>query len=318
MSIISKLQAWFQNRNASPSTNELLDDLYKLLQDDPEKVKIRLECEKLKREYHWQKSPLINTSVSFVAGVLISLLGVLVQSYVVQKSTKLANDHQKEIKQMELNAQIKQAEESRKKDIYSIFIENRDSIYSEDTEKCKNFLHITRATYDNDPLLSPIIQRVIFGIKNQECKQSYTNAYIAIDAKKPESSEEKKLGQEKAMSISKLDDKEQQIQNLIGQFTKPNRKIASLALSKLANDDKTTKPLVVDNLIRNIVDDGSDKAYVKNLYIAYTLANINDWNSEKYQRVCKLKESNYYNDQTFATRVDNAIEKLNKSQKCSS
>jgi hypothetical protein len=103
---------------------------------------------------------------------------------------------------------------------------------------------------------------------------------------------------------------------LIKKFTTSERKNASLTLSELANKDPEANPLVVKGLIVGIVGDKEENAYLKNLYIAYTLAKINDWNSSEYGKVCNLKTSKNYNDPTFKMRVNNAINKLDKSKHC--
>lgn len=48
----------------------------------------------------------------------------------------------------------------------------------------------------------------------------------------------------------------------------------------------------------------------KNLYVAYILGKIDNWDSPDYQQVCNLKSSDYYkSDSTFRKRVDQAISK---------
>lgn len=89
-----------------------------------------------------------------------------------------------------------------------------------------------------------------------------------------------------------------------------------MTLSELANKDPEAKPRVVNALIVGIVGDKEENPYLKNLYIAYTLANIKDWNSSEYGKVCNLKKSKNYNDPTFKMRVNNAINKLDKSKHC--
>lgn len=317
-----ELQAWLKKLDESPDVNVLLEDLAKFEEKDRERIKVALEAKKIKRDGHWTRSPLTNVFVSFVAGIIIPLVVLL--PTVDQKTREL---DQKTIelqqKDREIDALKEQASKNRLKDIYAIFVENREEIYSTNVEKCKSFGKVTAAIFNGDPELASILDNLSSSVDNTECKAFLQNKSAAVDTNQPISPGEKKQAKDNAGRISQLsnDKMKKQIQNLIGQFTTPTRKIASFALSDLANKDttkdKNTKSQIVDILIDSILPEKSDDAYRKNLYIAYTLANIDDWNSENYQKFCKLKKSDKYDDQTFKKRVDNAIKKLNKSKKCS-
>jgi hypothetical protein len=287
-------------------------NLKELLELDPEKAKIRLQYEQLKQENHWTKSPLINFLVSFVAGALISLMSISIQ-----------NNWQQGIKDEEINNLKEQAEKDMIKDIYAIFVQNRDTIYSQDIDKCRSFAYVTAAIYGSKVELATILDNLVSNVKTKECKSAFKITSNGITEAKtidePVSPKDKTKAADKAdKALNAGNDKiKSQIEGLIQQFTQPDRKIASLALSDLANKDKTKKSQVVDALIRSIVKKESDGAYRINLYIAYTLAHIENWNSDKYQSVCRLKESKYYSEQTFATRVNNAIKTLDNSRNCS-
>jgi hypothetical protein len=293
---LQNLQARFQNRNnqnALPHAGVSLEDLKKL---NPEQAKIILEYEKLKEDNHWSKPFL-----TFVAGALIPLIGLVL----------VARDKQQEIAQKDAEIQDlkEQAHKNRLKDIYGIFLTNRNVIYSTNPSECENFAKD----------LGPIFNRLAANVNATKCKSIlWLLEEQQPNSNQPPSPEDKQQAQEQATSISKLksDKVTIQIEDLIKKFTTSERKTASLTLSELANKDPEAKPLVVNALIGGIVGDKEENAYLKNLYIAYTLANIKDWSSPQYQKVCDLKKSKNYNDPTFKMRVNNAINKLDKSQHC--
>jgi hypothetical protein len=298
---LQNLQARFQNRNnqnALPHAGVSLEDLKKL---NPEQAKIILEYEKLKEDNHWSKPFL-----TFVAGALIPMF--LLMPQIIQK--------QQEIQNLE-----EQAKKNIQKDIYGIFLTNRTVIYSTNPSECENFAHITDAVYHGSEDLGPIFNRLAANVNATKCQ----SILWQLEEQQPNSNqqpspEDKQQAQEQATSISKLksDKVTIQIEDLIKKFTTSERKTASLTLSELANKDPEAKPLVVNALIGGIVGDNDNKEnpYLKNLYIAYTLGKIKDWSSPQYQKVCNLKTSKNYNDPTFKMRVNNAINKLDKSQHC--
>ncbi|NCR07574.1 MAG: hypothetical protein GPI95_03995 [Microcystis aeruginosa LG13-11] len=305
---LQNLQARFQNRNnqnALPHAGVSLEDLKKL---NPEQAKIILEYEKLKEDNHWSKPFL-----TFVAGALIPLIGLWL----------VARDKQQEIAQKDAEIQDlkEQAHKNRLKDIYGIFLTNRNVIYSTNPSECENFARITDAVYHGSKDLGPIFNRLADNVNATKCKSIlWQFSEQQPHLYEPPSPENKQQAQEQATSISKLksDKVTIQIEHLIQKFTTSERKTASLTLSELANKDPEAKPLVVKALIGGIVGDNDNKEnpYLKNLYIAYTLANIKDWSSPQYQKVCNLKTSKNYNDPTFKMRVNNAINKLDKSKHC--
>lgn len=298
---LQNLQARFQNRNnqnALPHAGVSLEDLKKL---NPEQAKIILEYEKLKEDNHWSKPFL-----TFVAGALIPMF--LLMPQIIQK--------QQEIQNLE-----EQAKKNIQKDIYGIFLTNRTVIYSTNPSECENFARITDAVYHGSEDLGPIFNRLAANVNATKCQ----SILWQLEEQQPNSNqqpspEDKQQAQEQATSISKLksDKVTIQIEDLIKKFTTSERKTASLTLSELANKDPEAKPLVVNALIGGIVGDNDNKEnpYLKNLYIAYTLGKIKDWSSPQYQKVCNLKTSKNYNDPTFKMRVNNAINKLDKSQHC--
>ncbi|TRU93126.1 MAG: hypothetical protein EWV76_00230 [Microcystis novacekii Mn_MB_F_20050700_S1] len=301
---LQNLQARFQNRNnqnALPHAGVSLEDLRKLSVGNPEQAKIILEYEKLKEDNHWLK-----TFLTFVAGALIPLIGLGPQ--IIQKQQEIQN-----LKE--------QAKKNIEKDIYGIFLTNRTVIYSTNPSECESFARITDAVYHGSEDLGPIFNRLADNVNAKNCK----SILWQLEEQQPNSNqspspEDKQQAQEQATSISKLksDKVTIQIEDLIKKFTTSKRKTASLTLSELANKDPEAKPRVVNALIGGIVGDNDNKenAYLKNLYIAYTLGKINDWNSSEYGKVCDLKKSKNYNDPTFKMRVNNAINKLDKSQHC--
>lgn len=305
---LQNLQARFQNRNnqnALPHAGVSLEDLKKL---NPEQAKIILEYEKLKEDNHWSKPFL-----TFVAGALIPLIGLVL----------VARDKQQEIAQKDAEIQDlkEQAHKNRLKDIYGIFLTNRTVIYSTNPSECENFARITDAVYHGSEDLGPIFNRLAANVNATKCQ----SILWQLEEQQPNSNqqpspEDKQQAQEQATSISKLksDKVTIQIEDLIKKFTTSERKTASLTLSELANKDPEAKPLVVNALIGGIVGDNDNKEnpYLKNLYIAYTLGKIKDWSSPQYQKVCNLKTSKNYNDPTFKMRVNNAINKLDKSKHC--
>ncbi|TRU68363.1 MAG: hypothetical protein EWV55_23605 [Microcystis viridis Mv_BB_P_19951000_S69] len=298
---LQNLQARFQNRNnqnALPHAGVSLEDLKKL---NPEQAKIILEYEKLKEDNHWSKPFL-----TFVAGALIPMF--LLMPQIIQK--------QQEIQNLE-----EQAKKNIQKDIYGIFLTNRTVIYSTNPSECENFAHITDAVYHGSEDLGPIFNRLAANVNATKCQSIlWQLAEQQPNSNQQPSPEDKQQAQEQATSISKLksDKVTIQIEDLIKKFTTSERKTASLTLSELANKDPEAKPLVVNALIGGIVGDNDNKEnpYLKNLYIAYTLGKIKDWSSPQYQKVCNLKTSKNYNDPTFKMRVNNAINKLDKSQHC--
>lgn len=298
---LQNLQARFQNRNnqnALPHAGVSLEDLKKL---NPEQAKIILEYEKLKEDNHWSKPFL-----TFVAGALIPMF--LLMPQIIQK--------QQEIQNLE-----EQAKKNIQKDIYGIFLTNRTVIYSTNPSECENFARITDAVYHGSKDLGPIFNRLADNVNATKCKSIlWQFSEQQPHLYEPPSPENKQQAQEQATSISKLksDKVTIQIEDLIKKFTTSERKTASLTLSELANKDPEAKPLVVNALIGGIVGDNDNKEnpYLKNLYIAYTLGKIKDWSSPQYQKVCNLKTSKNYNDPTFKMRVNNAINKLDKSQHC--
>ncbi|NCR39822.1 MAG: hypothetical protein GPJ21_08070 [Microcystis aeruginosa W13-11] len=212
-----------------------------------------------------------------------------------------------------------QAHKNRLKDIYGIFLTNTDVIYSKTPSECENFARITDAVYHGSEDLGPIFNRLAANVNATKCQSIlWQLAEQQPNSNQPPSPEDKQQAQEQATSISKLksDKVTIQIEDLIKKFTTSERKTASLTLSELANKDTEAKPRVVNALIGGIVGDKEENAYLKNLYIAYTLAKIKDWSSPQYQKVCNLKTSKNYNDPTFKMRVNNAINKLDKSQHC--
>lgn len=303
---LQNLQARFQNRNnqnALPHAGVSLEDLKKL---NPEQAKIILEYEKLKEDNHWSKPFL-----TFVAGALIPLIGLVL----------VARDKQQEIAQKDAEIQDlkEQAHKNRLKDIYGVFLTNRTVIYSTNPSECENFARITDAVYHGSEDLGPIFNRLAANVNATKCQ----SILWQLEEQQPNSNqqpspEDKQQAQEQATSISKLksDKVTIQIEDLIKKFTTSERKTASLTLSELANKDPEANPLVVKALIVGIVGDKEENAYLKNLYIAYTLGKIKDWSSPQYQKVCNLKTSKNYNDPTFKMRVNNAINKLDKSQHC--
>jgi hypothetical protein len=301
---LQNLQARFQNRNnqnALPHAGVSLEDLRELSVGNPEQAKIILEYEKLKEDNHWSKPFL-----TFVAGALIPMF--LLMPQIIQK--------QQEIQNLE-----EQAKKNIQKDIYGIFLTNRTVIYSTNPSECENFARITDAVYHGSKDLGDILNRLGNHVKAEKCREIlWQLEEQQPNSNQPPSPEDKQQAQEQATSISKLksDKVTIQIEDLIKKFTTSERKTASLTLSELANKDPEAKPLVVNALIGGIVGDNDNKEnpYLKNLYIAYTLANIKDWSSPQYQKVCNLKTSKNYNDPTFKMRVNNAINKLDKSQHC--
>ena len=306
---LQNLQARFQNRNnqnALPHAGVSLEDLRELSVGNPEQAKIILEYEKLKEDNHWSKPFL-----TFVAGALIPLIGLVL----------VARDKQQEIAQKDAEIQNleEQAKKNIQKDIYGIFLTNRTVIYSTNPSECENFARITDAVYHGSKDLGDILNRLGNHVKAEKCREIlWQLEEQQPNSNQPPSPEDKQQAQEQATSISKLksDKVTIQIEDLIKKFTTSERKTASLTLSELANKDPEAKPLVVKALIGGIVGDKEENAYLKNLYIAYTLANIKDWSSPQYQKVCNLKTSKNYNDPTFKMRVNNAINKLDKSQHC--
>ena len=308
---LQNLQARFQNwnnQNALPHAGVSLEDLRKLSVGNPEQAKIILEYEKLKEDNHWSKPFL-----TFVAGALIPLIGLVLvdrgkQQEIAQKDAEIQN-----LKE--------QAHKNILKDIYGIFLTNRNVIYSTNPSECENFARITDAVYHGSKDLGPIFNRLADNVNATKCKSIlWQFSEQQPNSNQPPSPEDKQQAQEQATSISKLksDKVTIQIEDLIKKFTTSERKTASLTLSELANKDPEAKPRVVNALIGGIVGDNDNKenAYLKNLYIAYTLGKINDWNSSEYGKVCDLKKSKNYNDPTFKMRVNNAINKLDKSQHC--
>jgi hypothetical protein len=309
---LQNLQARFQNRNnqnALPHAGVSLEDLKKL---NPEQAKIILEYEKLKEDNHWSKPFL-----TFVAGALIPLIGLVPQ--IIQKQQDIAQQNtvieqkKREIAQKDVEIQDlkEEAHKNRLKDIYGIFLTNRNVIYSTNPSECENFAKD----------LGPIFNRLAANVNATKCKSIlWLLEEQQPNSNQPPSPEDKQQAQEQATSISKLksDKVTIQIEDLIKKFTTSERKTASLTLSELANKDPEAKPLVVNALIGGIVGDNDNKEnpYLKNLYIAYTLGKIKDWSSPQYQKVCNLKTSKNYNDPTFKMRVNNAINKLDKSQHC--
>jgi hypothetical protein len=308
---LQNLQARFQNRNnqnALPHAGVSLEDLRELSVGNPEQAKIILEYEKLKEDNHWSKPFL-----TFVAGALIPLIGLVL----------VARDKQQEIAQKDAEIQYlkEQAHKNRLKDIYGIFLTNRTVIYSTNPSECENFARITDAVYHGSKDLGDILNRLGNHVKAEKCREIlWQLEEQQPNSNQPPSPEDKQQAQEQATIISKLksDKVTIQIEDLIKKFTTSERKTASLTLSELANKDTEAKPLVVNALIRGIVGDNDNKEnpYLKNLYIAYTLAKIKDWSSPQYQKVCNLKTSKNYNDPTFKMRVNNAINKLDKSKHC--
>jgi len=306
---LQNLQARFQNRNnqnALPHAGVSLEDLRELSVGNPEQAKIILEYEKLKEDNHWSKPFL-----TFVAGALIPLIGLVL----------VARDKQQEIAQKDAEIQDlkEQAHKNRLKDIYGIFLTNRTVIYSTNPSECENFARITDAVYHGSEDLGPIFNRLAANVNATKCQSIlWQLAEQQPNSNQPPSPEDKQQAQEQATSISELksDKVTIQIEDLIKKFTTSERKNASLTLSELANKDPEANPLVVKGLIVGIVGDKEENAYLKNLYIAYTLAKINDWNSSEYGKVCNLKTSKNYNDPTFKMRVNNAINKLDKSKHC--
>ncbi|NCR24981.1 MAG: hypothetical protein GPJ25_00495 [Microcystis aeruginosa LE13-04] len=306
---LQNLQARFQNRNnqnALPHAGVSLEDLRELSVGNPEQAKIILEYEKLKEDNHWSKPFL-----TFVAGALIPLIGLVL----------VARDKQQEIAQKDAEIQDlkEQAHKNRLKDIYGIFLTNRTVIYSTNPSECENFARITDAVYHGSEDLGPIFNRLAANVNATKCQSIlWQLAEQQPNSNQPPSPEDKQQAQEQATSISELksDKVTIQIEDLIKKFTTSERKNASLTLSELANKDPEANPLVVKALIVGIVGDKEENAYLKNLYIAYTLAKINDWNSSEYGKVCNLKTSKNYNDPTFKMRVNNAINKLDKSKHC--
>lgn len=306
---LQNLQARFQNRNnqnALPHAGVSLEDLRELSVGNPEQAKIILEYEKLKEDNHWSKPFL-----TFVAGALIPLIGLVL----------VARDKQQEIAQKDAEIQYlkEQAHKNRLKDIYGIFLTNRTVIYSTNPSECENFARITDAVYHGSEDLGPIFNRLAANVNATKCQSIlWQLAEQQPNSNQPPSPEDKQQAQEQATSISELksDKVTIQIEDLIKKFTTSERKNASLTLSELANKDPEANPLVVKALIVGIVGDKEENAYLKNLYIAYTLAKINDWNSSEYGKVCNLKTSKNYNDPTFKMRVNNAINKLDKSKHC--
>ncbi|NCS77031.1 MAG: hypothetical protein GPJ17_07270 [Microcystis aeruginosa K13-07] len=296
---LQNLQARFQNRNnqnALPHAGVSLEDLRELSVGNPEQAKIILEYEKLKADNHWLK-----TFLSFVAGALIPSFILALTYYYKQKEII---QKQQEIQNLE-----EEAHKNRLKDIYGIFLTNRNVIYSTNPSECENFAKD----------LGPIFNRLAANVNATKCKSIlWLLEEQQPNSNQPPSPEDKQQAQEQATSISKLksDKVTIQIEDLIKKFTTSERKTASLTLSELANKDPEAKPLVVNALIGGIVGDKEENAYLKNLYIAYTLANIKDWSSPQYQKVCDLKKSKNYNDPTFKMRVNNAINKLDKSKHC--
>ena len=301
---LQNLQARFQNRNnqnALPHAGVSLEDLRELSVGNPEQAKIILEYEKLKEDNHWSKPFL-----TFVAGALIPMF--LLMPQIIQK--------QQEIQNLE-----EQAKKNIQKDIYGIFLTNRTVIYSTNPSECENFARITDAVYHGSKDLGDILNRLGNHVKAEKCREIlWQLEEQQPNSNQPPSPEDKQQAQEQATIISKLksDKVTIQIEDLIKKFTTSERKTASLTLSELANKDTEAKPLVVNALIRGIVGDNDNKEnpYLKNLYIAYTLAKIKDWSSPQYQKVCNLKTSKNYNDPTFKMRVNNAINKLDKSKHC--
>ncbi len=306
---LQNLQARFQNRNnqnALPHAGVSLEDLRELSVGNPEQAKIILEYEKLKEDNHWSKPFL-----TFVAGALIPLIGLVL----------VARDKQQEIAQKDAEIQYlkEQAHKNRLKDIYGIFLTNRTVIYSTNPSECENFARITDAVYHGSEELGPNFNRLAANVNATKCQSIlWQLAEQQPNSNQPPSPEDKQQAQEQATSISELksDKVTIQIEDLIKKFTTSERKNASLTLSELANKAPEANPLVVKALIDGIVGDKEENAYLKNLYIAYTLAKINDWNSSEYGKVCNLKTSKNYNDPTFKMRVNNAINKLDKSKHC--
>lgn len=320
---LQNLQARFQNRNnqnALPHAGVSLEDLRKLSVGNPEQAKIILEYEKLKEDNHWLK-----TFLTFVAGALIPLIGLWLvardkQQEITQQNTVIAQKN-REIAQKDAEIQNlkEQAHKNILKDIYGIFLTNRNVIYSTNPSECENFARITDAVYHGSKDLGPIFNRLADNVNATKCKSIlWQFSEQQPHLYEPPSPEDKQQAQEQATSISKLksDKVTIQIEDLIKKFTTSERKTASLTLSELANKDTEAKPLVVNALIGGIVGDKEENAYLKNLYIAYTLAKIKDWSSPQYQKVCNLKTSKNYNDPTFKMRVNNAINKLDKSKHC--
>ena len=301
---LQNLQARFQNRNnqnALPHAGVSLEDLRELSVGNPEQAKIILQYEKLKEDNHWSKSFL-----GFLASAFIPIVVLMPQ--IAQKDAEIQNLEE-------------QAKKNIQKDIYGIFLTNRTVIYSTNPSECENFARITDAVYHGSKDLGDILNRLGNHVKAEKCREIlWQLEEQQPNSNQPPSPEDKQQAQEQATIISKLksDKVTIQIEDLIKKFTTSERKTASLTLSELANKDTEAKPLVVNALIRGIVGDNDNKEnpYLKNLYIAYTLAKIKDWSSPQYQKVCNLKTSKNYNDPTFKMRVNNAINKLDKSKHC--
>jgi hypothetical protein len=242
---LQNLQARFQNRNnqnALPHAGVSLEDLKKL---NPEQAKIILEYEKLKEDNHWSKPFL-----TFVAGALIPLIGLVL----------VARDKQQEIAQKDAEIQDlkEQAHKNRLKDIYGIFLTNRNVIYSTNPSECENFARITDAVYHGSKDLGDILNRLGNHVKAEKCREIlWQLEEQQPNSNQPPSPEDKQQAQEQATSISELksDKVTIQIEDLIKKFTTSERKNASLTLSELANKDPEANPLVVKALIVGIVGD---------------------------------------------------------------
>lgn len=245
---LQNLQARFQNRNnqnALPHAGVSLEDLRKLSVGNPEQAKIILEYEKLKEDNHWSKPFL-----TFVAGALIPLIGLVLvardkQQEIAQKNREIAQ------KDAEIQDLKEQAHKNRLKDIYGIFLTNRNVIYSTNPSECENFAHITDAVYHGSEDLGPIFNRLAANVNATKCQSIlWQLAEQQPNSNQPPSPEDKQQAQEQATSISELKSGEVtiQIENLIKKFTTSERKTASLTLSELANKDPEAKPRVVKAL----------------------------------------------------------------------
>ncbi len=203
---LQNLQARFQNRNnqnALPHAGVSLEDLKKL---NPEQAKIILEYEKLKEDNHWSKPFL-----TFVAGALIPLIGLVPQ--IIQKQQDIAQQNtvieqkKREIAQKDVEIQDlkEEAHKNRLKDIYGIFLTNRNVIYSTNPSECENFARITDAVYHGSKDLGPIFNRLAANVKATKCKSIlWLLEEQQPNSNQPPSPEDKQQAQEQATSISKL------------------------------------------------------------------------------------------------------------------
>ncbi len=273
-----------------------------ILAQDPEKAKLILEIKKFNRESDLLEPPdqPSNLAVRILKSPWSTIVGIILSSLITWYFTYQDIENVKN-----------QAERDRQKDIYDILLDERQSIYHKNSEDCESFFHVSSAVFEGSEKIgnknfSEIIDQLIPSIPHKNCQKVAENFATKISIGEVEQKSIQELDQtaEEVIEPGKeVIDKD--IEELVSQLNGDQRKQASAALIQLSKTDK--KQQVVNALINGIA---SLDEYRKNLYIAYILGKIDNWDSTDYQEVCNLKTSDYYNsDSTFRKRVNQAINK---------